>query len=231
MQKHICIVTGWWLLFGGKITDSPVAQWVEHSKLNWEVLGSFLGWGIRFFLWAAPDCQRHLFSQKDTWCKVCLDRPPVCIPNHFWKTKFQVTHMKNELCLWNKKHFYSLKLNKLLKTIYFMFIFNIFSKLSLFNWTKSKVVRFRNVPKPNHLNPKPNHLHLMCKNILKIFYNAKNYYLVLKSNSSSFQNCFHYFSNLKIKVFRSICFTWVQNTVWSIKSYGKTSENSCILKK
>ena len=48
--KHILKATGWWLLlFGRRGMDSPVAQLVEHSKLNWEVLGSFPSWGIRFF--------------------------------------------------------------------------------------------------------------------------------------------------------------------------------------
>ena len=47
-QKTL-IVTGWWLLFRRRSMDSLEAQLVEHSKLNWEVLGSFPGWGIGFF--------------------------------------------------------------------------------------------------------------------------------------------------------------------------------------
>ena len=39
-------VTGLWLSLERKDMDSPVAQLVEHSKLNWEVLGSFPSWGV-----------------------------------------------------------------------------------------------------------------------------------------------------------------------------------------
>ena len=47
---------------GEKDMDSPVAQLVEHSKLNWEILGSFPGWGVLIFFLQARDCQRHLLS-------------------------------------------------------------------------------------------------------------------------------------------------------------------------
>ena len=46
--------------------DSPVAQLVEHSKLNREVTGLFPSWGIRFFPpKRQQDCQRHLFATMD----------------------------------------------------------------------------------------------------------------------------------------------------------------------
>ena len=66
--KHILKATGWWpLLFGRRGMDSPVAQLVEHLKLNWEVLGSFPSWGIRFFppRWQhEKDCQRFIIISQ-----------------------------------------------------------------------------------------------------------------------------------------------------------------------
>ena len=44
--------------------ESQVAQLVEHSKLYWEVPGSFPSWGVLIFFFQAWDCQRHLLITK-----------------------------------------------------------------------------------------------------------------------------------------------------------------------
>ena len=68
--KHILKATGWWpLLFGRRGMDSPVAQLVEHSKLNREVPGSFPGWGIRYFPPRRHEkgCQRFIIISQITF--------------------------------------------------------------------------------------------------------------------------------------------------------------------
>ena len=55
-------VTGYWICMEKKDMDSQVAQLLEHSKLNWDVLGTVSNWGVLIILLQVWECQGHLLS-------------------------------------------------------------------------------------------------------------------------------------------------------------------------